>query len=97
MADVARKYGVSEKTIYAWRNKYGGLVPSEVARPRQLEDENRKLKQYWWRGSRSTSTCSRSLAKKTLRPAVRREVVERVREVYRVSCQRRFESPQIAS
>ncbi len=44
-ADVARKYGVSLKTIYAWRTKYGGLSASEVARLKQLEDENRKLKQ----------------------------------------------------
>lgn len=45
VGDVARKYGVSLKTIYAWRNKYGGLSVSEVARLKQLEDENRKLKQ----------------------------------------------------
>jgi len=44
-AEVARKYGVSLKTIYAWRTKYGGLSVSEVARLKQLEDENRKLKQ----------------------------------------------------
>jgi putative transposase len=43
--ELARKYGVSEKTIYAWRNKYGGLSPSELQRLKQLEDENRKLKQ----------------------------------------------------
>ncbi len=45
VAEVARKYGVSLKTIYAWRTKYGGLSVSEVARLKQLEDENRKLKQ----------------------------------------------------
>jgi putative transposase len=44
-AEVARKHGVSLKTIYAWRHKYGGLSASEVARLKQLEDENRKLKQ----------------------------------------------------
>jgi putative transposase len=43
--EVARKYGVSEKTIYAWRNKYGGLSASELARLKQLEQENTKLKQ----------------------------------------------------
>lgn len=43
--EVARKYGVSLKTIYAWRTKYGGLSVSEVARLKQLEEENRKLKQ----------------------------------------------------
>ena len=43
--EVARKYGVSEKTIYSWRNKYGGLSVSELARLKQLEQENAKLKQ----------------------------------------------------
>ncbi len=45
VGDVARKYGVSQKTIYLWRTKYGGLSASEVARLKQLEEENRKLKQ----------------------------------------------------
>ncbi len=45
VGEVARKYGVSQKTIYHWRTKYGGLSASEVARLKQLEEENRKLKQ----------------------------------------------------
>ena len=43
--EVARKYGVSEKTIYTWRNQYGGLSVSELARLKQLEQKNIKLKQ----------------------------------------------------
>jgi putative transposase len=43
--EVARKYGVSVKTVYLWRSKYGGLSANELTRLRQLEDENRKLKQ----------------------------------------------------
>jgi putative transposase len=45
VADVCRKLGVSEATFYNWKKKYGGLGPSELKRLRQLEDENRKLKQ----------------------------------------------------
>jgi putative transposase len=37
--------GVSEATFYNWKKKYGGLGPSELKRLRQLEEENRKLKQ----------------------------------------------------
>ncbi len=37
--------GVSEKTFYAWKKKFGGLGVSELRRLRQLEEENRKLKQ----------------------------------------------------
>lgn len=45
IAEVCRKMGVSEKTFYNWRQKYGGLGVSELRRLRQLEEENRKLKQ----------------------------------------------------
>jgi len=45
IAELARKYGVSENTIYNWRKKYGGLSPSELQRLKQLESENKKLKQ----------------------------------------------------
>lgn len=43
--DVCRKYGVSEQTFYRWRKKYGGIEAGELRRLKQLEDENRKLKQ----------------------------------------------------
>ncbi len=45
VADICRKLGVSEATFYNWKKKYGGLGPSELKRLRQLEEENRKLKQ----------------------------------------------------
>jgi len=43
-ADLARKHGVSEATLYNWKAKYGGLDVSDAKRLRALEDENRKLK-----------------------------------------------------
>ena len=43
-ADLARKHGVSEATLYNWKAKYGGLDVSEAKRLRTLEEENRKLK-----------------------------------------------------
>ena len=43
-AEVAREMGVSEATIYTWKSKYGGMQVSEAKRLRQLEDENRRLK-----------------------------------------------------
>lgn len=42
---LAREVGVSEATIYAWKSKSGGLEVSEAQRLRQLEEENRRLKQ----------------------------------------------------
>ncbi len=43
--DLCRKYGFSEATYYNWKAKYGGMSVSDVKRLKQLEDENRRLKQ----------------------------------------------------
>lgn len=43
--EVCRKMGISQATFYAWRKKFGGLGVAELRRLRQLEEENRKLKQ----------------------------------------------------
>ena len=43
-ADLARKHGISEATLYNWKAKYGGLTVSEAKRLKTLEDENTKLK-----------------------------------------------------
>lgn len=43
-AELARKHGISEATLYNWKAKYGGMEVSEAKRLKQLEDENAKLK-----------------------------------------------------
>ena len=43
-ADLARRHGISEATIYNWKAKYGGMEVSEAKRLRSLEEENAKLK-----------------------------------------------------
>ncbi len=43
--EVCRKVGVSEQTFYRWKSKFGGMLPSDIKRLKQLEEENRKLKQ----------------------------------------------------
>ena len=45
VSEVTRKMGVTEQTFYRWKKKYGGLGATELRRLRQLEEENRKLKQ----------------------------------------------------
>lgn len=42
--EVMRKMGVTEQTFYRWKKKYGGMMPSDLRRLRQLEEENRQLK-----------------------------------------------------
>lgn len=43
VAEVCRKYGVAEQTVYRWRNKYGGLDTGELHRLRELEAENTRI------------------------------------------------------
>lgn len=44
VAEVAKKHGISDQTIYLWRKRFGQLQPADVKRLRQLEAENAKLK-----------------------------------------------------
>jgi len=43
-AELCRKHGISQQTLYRWKAKYGGLEVSEARRLRELEEENRQLK-----------------------------------------------------
>ncbi len=44
LADVCRRHGISEPTVYAGKAKFGGREVNEARRLKQLEDENRRLK-----------------------------------------------------
>ena len=45
MKDVCREYEISDATYYKWKSKYGGMQVSDIKRMRELEEENRQLKQ----------------------------------------------------
>ncbi len=45
VGEVCRKLGVSEQTFYRWKRKFAGIGVAELRRLRQVEDENRRLKQ----------------------------------------------------
>ena len=42
--EICRKLGIAEQTFYRWRSKYAGMLPSDLKRLKQLEEENGKLK-----------------------------------------------------
>lgn len=44
VAELIRRHGVTEQTLYRWKKKYGGLQGTEAKRLKALEDENRQLK-----------------------------------------------------
>ncbi len=45
--ELCREHGVSSATFYKWRAKYGGMDASLMARLKELEDENRRLKKMY--------------------------------------------------
>ncbi len=44
---VAREHGISKATLYQWKSKYSGMDVSQVRRLKELEEENRRLKQMY--------------------------------------------------
>ncbi len=44
VAEICRKAGISQATYFNWKKKYAGLLPTEMKRLKQLEDENGRLK-----------------------------------------------------
>ena len=45
--DVCREHGISDATYYNWKSKYGGMEASDIKRLKEVEEENRKLKQMF--------------------------------------------------
>ncbi len=63
--EVCRKAGISQATFYNWKKKYGGLMPSEMKRLKQLEEENGRLKRI---------VADLSLDKEMLQDVIRRKL-----------------------
>src|SRR3546814_9026551 len=79
-ADLARRHGVPEATIYNWKAKYGGLEVSEAKRLRSLEDENAKLKRLLAGAMLPTSALKALIGKKMVTPAAQREAVANIQD-----------------
>ena len=47
MPDLCREHGISSATFYKWRAKFGGMDASLMARMKELEEENRRLKKMY--------------------------------------------------
>jgi putative transposase len=47
LSDLCRTHGFSKSSFYKWKAKYGGMEASDLRRLRELEDENRRLKQMY--------------------------------------------------
>ncbi len=47
VSEICREYVISDATYYKWKSEYGGMDASDVERLKELEDENRRLKQMF--------------------------------------------------
>ena len=65
VAEICRKAGISQATYFNWKKKYTGMMPSEMKRLRELEDENGRLKRI---------VADLSLDKEMLQDIVRRKL-----------------------
>ena len=65
VADICRRAGISPATYFNWKKKYDGLLPTEIRRLKQLEDENGKLRKV---------VADLSLDKEMLQDALRRKL-----------------------
>ncbi|MCK1316882.1 IS3 family transposase [Bradyrhizobium sp. 162] len=84
-ADLARKHGVSEATLYNWKAKFGGLDVSDAKRLRQLEDENAKLKKLLAEQMLDAAALRELLFKKMVGPVAKREAVAHLQAVMGLS------------
>ena len=62
--DLCREHGVSTATFYKWRAKFGGMDVSMMAKMKQLEDENRRLKKMYVDAQMRALIVEEALAKK---------------------------------
>nr|WP_257187532.1 MULTISPECIES: IS3 family transposase [unclassified Bradyrhizobium] len=83
-ADLARKHGVSEATIYNWKAKFGGMDVSEAKRLRALEEENAKLKKLLAEQMLDAAAL-RELLSKMVGPAAKRAAIAHLQAVMSLS------------
>jgi putative transposase len=88
VADLCRKHGVSDASVYKWKARYGGLDVSGAKRLKQLEDENSKLKKLLAEAMLDNAMLKDITSKKMVTPAVEREAVAHLVEAYQVSQRR---------
>ncbi|WP_348771923.1 transposase [Pseudoalteromonas sp. MMG013] len=62
--EICRKQGIGQSTFYKWRSKYSGMEASDVKRLKELEEENRKLKDMFATLSLKHSVLEDIIAKK---------------------------------
>ncbi len=73
VSDLSREHGISESTFYRWKSRYSNVEAQEAALLRQLEDENRRLKQLVAEQSLDIQALKTTLGKKSMRQVRQRQ------------------------
>ncbi|WP_416203010.1 IS3 family transposase [Bradyrhizobium yuanmingense] len=85
VADLCRKHGVSDASIYKWKAKYGGMDVSEAKRLRTLEDENTKLKRLLADAMLDNAALKDLFGKEVVTPAAKRKAVAHLVDAHGMS------------
>ena len=85
VVNLLREHGISNATFYKWRAKYGGMDASLMARMKELEDENRRLKKMYAEEKLKAEIVMEALEKKVVAP-FRRKAMVWMGSIYRTPC-----------
>ncbi|QNQ41347.1 IS3 family transposase [Brucella intermedia] len=85
VADLCRKYGISDATFYNWKAKYGGMEVSEAKRLKALEEENAKLKKLLAEQMLDAAALRELLSQKMVGPAAKRDAVAHLKDIMGLS------------
>ena len=85
LEELSRQHGFSKATYYKWKAQYGGMDVSALKRLKELEEENRRLKQMYAELSLDHKSPQGDCRKKAVAPEQRRELAEQVRLEHRMS------------
>ena len=85
VAELCRKHGVSDASIYKWKARYGGMEVSEAKRLKALEDENAQAEAA--SGGRHARQCCAEgpFGKEVVTPAAERKAVAHLMDAHRMS------------
>ncbi|WP_376702531.1 IS3 family transposase [Mesorhizobium sp. ISC25] len=85
VADLCRKHGVSDASIYNWKARFGGMDVSEARRLKALEDENTRLKRLLADAMLDNAALKDLGGKEMVTPAAKRKAVARLKEGFGMS------------
>ncbi|MCD6733301.1 MAG: IS3 family transposase, partial [Burkholderiaceae bacterium] len=96
VAQILRKYGISQATYYNWKSKYGGASVAELKRLKELEVENAKLKRMYADLALENAAIKDVLGRKPLTPSAKRESIRIMTEEHGVSVKRACQAARLS-